>query len=729
MKVFNDVSTLKGHMKWNDFYGDQLRVNTMEFEFTNFLYGFLMTRPSPGNNQIALILFFTGDSNVASPITGITRYNYATGNTETYNKAFDIRTNWLFTNSFQSGRINVSRYPNDWITKANSTMNTLISYHGNIKYVYISFTVGDSQPDFELVTESGSFVFCDATYWDSTSTRYEGYVYNKYVGGEYNNADVWSMWTSNPDSTTGYGFYLGMYPFVLANGNRDYDLDYDNPFIPAPTTFYLTVNANTDAEANGEQKLRFTWEPNNSEETNLFNVILHFRFYRGGNTYDVDVPYTDDSLTISYVDILKGLNISWWVNIVKHIPVIGSDLVDGDIGCLIWWSKLDDTAGMCEYLVRYNGSNQVVTEKQKNPSSNLWTYLTATVGEDDIQDYDDPYNPYDDMYEFGGGTDAVNGSALLTTSYSLSVANAHSFGNWLWSQGFDLSQLKMVVNNPIENIVSCKLFPFSVSGTAATVKLGNVASTVPGNKLAENVARTFDFGVCQFPKLFGADLAFLNYPPYTIAKIYLPYIGFREIDSTFFTNSTVALKYYVDLVTGSCRAILTSYYFDSVGNTKQKEVMTFDGMIGQDVPVVSSNRAQVEAGYIVGGMQSALQLASGVGNLVAGNIGGGISGIASSITNGINTAMTPYHTYNNGTPAPALSRFDEQRAFIIVESPVYTMPKKFAHQNGRVCNITARLGELKGYTVVDNTVDLSTIACNVEEREQLMRLLTTGIYI
>jgi glucose-1-phosphate adenylyltransferase len=63
------------------------------------------------------------------------------------------------------------------------------------------------------------------------------------------------------------------------------------------------------------------------------------------------------------------------------------------------------------------------------------------------------------------------------------------------------------------------------------------------------------------------------------------------------------------------------------------------------------------------------------------------------------------------------------------DRPVYTKPKKFAHQNGHMCNLTCLLSELHGYTVIDNTVDLSGIACSKEERDELMKLLTSGVYL
>lgn len=519
--------------------------------------------------------------------------------------------------------------------------------------------------------------------------------------------------------------YLNFYwLWVDANGDIDKRFDIDTPFVPIPTDFYITVDCQTNGEASGEQAMTFTWEPQNIEELDidLSNVSLHFDFSIGENyQHEIVVPYSDGEYATNYKSITELMGVPWWRNLINKLPLPSQD-TNTTISCVIWWRTISGDAGKCLYLIKYNGSNEISVEKAKDTQTGYWTYLTSSEG-DESQDYDEDPNPYTDLSDFGGGTDSVNGSALLTTSYSLSVANAHAFGDWLWSTGFDLSQLKMVVNNPIENIVSCKLFPFSVSGAETTVKLGNVASNVTGNKLAENVARTFDFGEVAIPKRYDS---FLDYAPYTECYIYLPYIGIQSVDTNLVMGQTIKVRYYVDLVTGTCRAVL---FLVETGSASVKKIAQWDGMIGQDVPVVGSNRAQVEAGYIVGGAQAVADFAGGIGNAIMGNIGAGVAEIGSAIKGGLQTAMQQYHTYTSGTPSPALSRFDEQRVTVYVNRPVYTKPEKFNHQNGQMCNLTCKLNELHGYTVIDNTVDLSGIPCSKEERDELLKLLTSGVYL
>ena len=89
-----------------------------------------------------------------------------------------------------------------------------------------------------------------------------------------------------------------------------------------------------------------------------------------------------------------------------------------------------------------------------------------------------------------------------------------------------------------------------------------------------------------------------------------------------------------------------------------------------------------------------------------------------------------YHSSTTGTPTPCNSRFDSQMAYVIVDRPdVPSLPSKFAHQNGRVCNMTLKLSNLQGYTELDKTVDLSGIKCTTTEREEILSILSSGFYI
>lgn len=670
----------------------------------------------------------TSEKNVS-----ITETSSTTGYTATFNYALGETHLTQFSNDMTSQQYRVALSDAD-ITKANATtaLINLYVYELNLASRMCSYIYQmPEQTDFSLAVDGVPCILADSNYPDSANV-WTNHCYGSYLNGKLTlsgylyKQDAWDSWTGAPSyGGTTYNYFGRaefFYLWSLANGDLDADLDIETPFNPLPTDFYIEVTAQTDGKDRGEQGLNFTWEPQNVEELadiDLQNVTLNFDFYIGDDyEYTVTVPYSQDGYSTNFRTLYEMMGVPFYKNILNKLPLPDS-WNDTNIYCSIWWSDVTGDAGKCLYVIGYDGNNSISVDKAQDTETGYWTYLTADEG-DGGQDYNPDPNPYDDLSDFGGGTDAVNGSALLTTSYALSVSGAHDFGAWLWGTGLDLTQLKMVVNNPIENIVACKLFPFSLTGTASTVKLGNLTSPVNAYLLPENVARTFDMGTVSIHRKYNS---FLDYAPYTTVRIYLPYLGLHELDTNVVMGQTIRVKYYVDLVTGHCRAII---FLDG---TTLKKIQQIDGMIGQDVPVVGSNRAQVEAGYIVGGAQAVANFVGGIGNAIMGNIGSGLADIGNAVKGGLQTAMQQYHTYTSGTPSPALSRFDEQKICVFVDRPVYTEPSKFRHQNGKMCNLTCKLGTLSGYTVIDNTVDLSSIPCNKEERDELLKLLTSGIYL
>ena len=170
-------------------------------------------------------------------------------------------------------------------------------------------------------------------------------------------------------------------------------------------------------------------------------------------------------------------------------------------------------------------------------------------------------------------------------------------------------------------------------------------------------------------------------------------------------DKTVTLKYIYDVITGVCTAC---FYANNI------EIAKYSGTLAIDIPITASNRAQVEAGYI----RSAL---GALGSLASGNL----LGVAA---NGFG-ALTAQNSFTTkGSPSPSCDGFDEQKAFIIIDYPVYQEPANFGHEYGYPCNLSLTLGNLSGFTQLKN-VDVTGLAITENEREELKSLLESGIYL
>ena len=75
---------------------------------------------------------------------------------------------------------------------------------------------------------------------------------------------------------------------------------------------------------------------------------------------------------------------------------------------------------------------------------------------------------------------------MLTTTYKLTELQLQQLGNFLWQDDF-ITNIKLINNSPIENIVSVKAIPCLFTGTETkTVVCGNVDTGVSGVVITNN---------------------------------------------------------------------------------------------------------------------------------------------------------------------------------------------------------------------------------------------------
>lgn len=343
--------------------------------------------------------------------------------------------------------------------------------------------------------------------------------------------------------------------------------------------------------------------------------------------------------------------------------------------------------------------------------SKPYYYITFTLSEDDP-----PYYKKDD--EKGDGNDVRGdtppsgstpsdpseiGLNLLTTTYLLSKAQLNSLGNELWSANF-MNNVLMLSNSPIENVLSCKIFPTTFSGVPSVLKIGNVTmlSGQSVQKISAN-GLSKDTGAITFPQLYNS---FLDFEPFTQARIFIPFVGFQPLPVANFIGAQLSLRYVFDVVTGA-----VSVYLLRNGNIFDK----YSGICAVDVPLTASNRAQVEVGQI----QSAI---TGVTQLATGNIGGALS-------TGLAIASTPNHFNTRGNAGGYTSQYDPRQPYLIIDRPkAQSEITSYGETSGFPCNLTKTLNTLKGFTSVHD-VHLDDVPCLESERQELKAIMQKGFII
>lgn len=340
-------------------------------------------------------------------------------------------------------------------------------------------------------------------------------------------------------------------------------------------------------------------------------------------------------------------------------------------------------------------------------------YITLTVHDKGLlppeQKEDDEKNDNNEV----SGDDPPSGHApttekevglnLMTTTYLLSDAQLKEIGNELWSKNF-MDNILMLSNSPIENILSCKIFPTTFSGAASAVKIGNV--TMLNGATAQKISASGlskETETITFPQKYNS---FLDFAPFTNAKIFIPFVGFQPLPVAEFIGAQLSLRYVFDVVTGAVTVYLlrNGAVFDK-----------YSGICAVDVPITASNRAQVEVGQIQSAITAGAQLATG-------NIGGALSA-------GLSIASIPNHFNTRGNAGGYTSQFDPRKPYLIIDRPkAQSEIASYGKTNGFPCNLTKTLNTLSGFTSVHD-VHLDDVPCLESERQKLKEIMQNGFII
>ena len=340
--------------------------------------------------------------------------------------------------------------------------------------------------------------------------------------------------------------------------------------------------------------------------------------------------------------------------------------------------------------------------KTTDGDSSTFTAHDGTDGSDGYtKDDDKGYNDNKDKDDDDDNTNVLSsGIGVLTSTFHMTKERLVQLGQFLWS-GSIFDQFSLINNNPIENIISCKAIPYAISGTTQEITLGNVKTGVNGEKISQNFSKQ-TIGSVAIAEHYKN---FLDYAPYTNVIIYLPYIGFKELDTSLVMGKTLRIEYTLDVITGGC---LAQIY---VGKIRLYE---FTGNIGVDISITASNRAQVESAYINAGV-----------GVVSSAMSGNVTGAVNSI---IGAATSQYHYSGTGNPSPSCVASTNRTCYVVIDRPQYQPLNAFNHTRGRMCCLSKTIGSLKGYTVCDGNIDISGISATDEEKDEIVNILSTGFF-
>lgn len=414
------------------------------------------------------------------------------------------------------------------------------------------------------------------------------------------------------------------------------------------------------------------------------------------------------------------------------------------------------------------GSTDDLKSVLNGNGSITWTTDPNAVQDPDAEmenpDYIGPqYNPSGGSYVIGGGddpqpegTEFTGGnydpnSAVITTGEiqppGFSPSSASGISTWAISGDElfnvtreifkpELDLLKIFISKD-KAFVNAFYLPFDIVQhdpahcNLQQFNVGYATTELQLYRLYGGYNNVFDGGSVNVREYYGT---FLDYAPYTSVILYIPYIGYHELDTNLVMNKTVNLKFSVDLTMG----ILTAFVF--AGNTL---INTFSGQMGVPTSINGMDLAQgfqslvkfiglttvsvpaiaaPAAGLVSGALESNAGIVGGLGTLGATAAGAGLATAAGS------SAATP-HAVQMGTAGAENWLTAYQTPYIIIERREDATPAEMVNLEGYASCYTAAVSEFTGY-VQASTIKLQNAAgITEEENNMILDLLRGGIYI
>ena len=284
--------------------------------------------------------------------------------------------------------------------------------------------------------------------------------------------------------------------------------------------------------------------------------------------------------------------------------------------------------------------------------------------------------------------------------------------------------LKRLTADPLDYILGLNLIPsrgLSV-GSPDTIRFGFLGNT--GVSMPRLTSQFFevDCGTIAFSTLCGDT--FLDYAPYSKFSLYLPYVGFVDVDPNDFVGHTMGVIYHGDVVSGAIVAYVT----------KDGSVMyQYSGNCAVNLPLSSDNWGStfsaavgVAASIIT---PAAIPAAVKEGAAAASESVATKRGIASTVSSvASNPSLLSPSIRHSGTVAGSAGAMGVQIPFVIREAVSFHSTAGFNTINGYPSYYYRKLSQVSGFTTVIG-VHIEGSSATAEEIAEIEELLIGGIIL
>lgn len=300
----------------------------------------------------------------------------------------------------------------------------------------------------------------------------------------------------------------------------------------------------------------------------------------------------------------------------------------------------------------------------------------------------------------------------MVNLYVPSAADLRSLSAYLWAGAFDLDNFKKLVADPMDAIIGLSILPLTaaqIGTSASTLAVGNVSTGISMPRATSQYV-TIDCGSVQILPKWGA---YLDFAPYSKLQLYLPYIGIVDISPDDCMNGTIAVRYTVDILSGTCYAQV---------KCNDHVLYNFGATCSTTCPVTSGQYQNVAF--------AALGAIGGIAGAVVSGMAGNVGGVTGGIENAANSVLSSFKPdiSRSGGAGGSAGLMGHQIPYLILTVPRMCTP---GYQNefiGYPAYSTQTLGDLSGYTEIDS-IHPAGIPCSEDELAEIMELLNGGVFL
>ena len=307
--------------------------------------------------------------------------------------------------------------------------------------------------------------------------------------------------------------------------------------------------------------------------------------------------------------------------------------------------------------------------------------------------------------------------------YWLKPADLSAFQNWVFSETF-FNNILRLWNDPAEYLINISFYPFDgtlhdINHVSTTnISIGNIGSDIQAYQMADGYNAAFRGGTFTLSEYYGT---YLDYAPYTSAEIYIPYIGYRQLNINDVMGKKLELIYAVDWDTNQLTATIL---------TNDRPLTMFSAPFGVKLSLSGTNANQVAETIARGVANTVTSVGAAISSAAhkekAAAVGYGIQAIGNAVETALDVQVSPRQF---GQPTPATGLYNTQIPHLIVHRPISAEPNDFAAMRGYSAGYSGKVSEFSGYLECSAVDIAATGTMSENEQTAIINLLNGGIYV